>query len=169
MADRNKIEAAINVLPTKVQTSHPRFEKNMREMARLVTEVRNQEQQIAEGGGSKAIPWRAGQKRRRSPALGSAGNASLAGAANLIPSSTRVWRCSPPCSQECFWRRDLGAVTAIALFGNVAPPRRPVNSDAPLRGQQSVIFLRTGLQVSAATRKPSNIDNRPGAAPTLGV
>jgi acetyl-CoA carboxylase carboxyltransferase component len=55
MADRNKIEAAINVLPTKVQTSHPRFEKNMREMARLVTEVRNQEQQIAEGGGAKAI------------------------------------------------------------------------------------------------------------------
>jgi acetyl-CoA carboxylase carboxyltransferase component len=55
MADRNKIEAAINVLPTKVQTSHPRFEKNLREMARLVTEVRNQEQQIAEGGGPKAI------------------------------------------------------------------------------------------------------------------
>jgi 3-methylcrotonyl-CoA carboxylase beta subunit len=55
MADRNKIEAAINVLPTKVQTSHPRFEKNLREMARLVTEVRNQEQQIAEGGGAKAI------------------------------------------------------------------------------------------------------------------
>jgi acetyl-CoA carboxylase carboxyltransferase component len=55
MADRNKIEAAINVLPTKVQTSHPRFEKNMREMARLVAEVRNQEQQIAEGGGAKAI------------------------------------------------------------------------------------------------------------------
>ncbi len=53
MADRNKIEAAINVLPTKVQTSHPRFEKNMREMARLVTEVRNQEQQIAEGGGAE--------------------------------------------------------------------------------------------------------------------
>jgi acetyl-CoA carboxylase carboxyltransferase component len=55
MADHNKIEAAINVLPTNVQTSHPRFEKNMREMARLVAEVRNQEQQIAEGGGAKAI------------------------------------------------------------------------------------------------------------------
>ena len=55
MADRTKIEAAINVLPTKVQSSHPRFEKNMREMARLVAEVRNQEQQIAEGGGAKAI------------------------------------------------------------------------------------------------------------------
>ncbi len=55
MADHNKTEAAINVLPTNVQTSHPRFEKNMREMARLVAEVRNQEQQIAEGGGAKAI------------------------------------------------------------------------------------------------------------------
>ena len=53
MADHTKIEAAINVLPTKVQSSHPRFEKNMREMARLVAEVRNQEQQIAEGGGAE--------------------------------------------------------------------------------------------------------------------
>ena len=55
MTDRNKIEAAINVLPTKVQSSHPRFEKNMREMAHLIAEIRNQEQQIAEGGGAKAI------------------------------------------------------------------------------------------------------------------
>ncbi len=63
MADRNKIEAAINVLPTKVQTSHPRFEKNMREMARLVTEVRNQEQKIAEGGGPKAIETQHNKRR----------------------------------------------------------------------------------------------------------
>ena len=63
MADHNKIEAPINVLPTKVQSSHPRFEKNMREMARLVAEIRNQEQQIAEGGGTKAIETQHAKKR----------------------------------------------------------------------------------------------------------
>ena len=34
------------------------------------------------------LAWRAGQKRRRSSALGSAGNASLAGAANLFKQHT---------------------------------------------------------------------------------
>jgi 3-methylcrotonyl-CoA carboxylase beta subunit len=63
MADRKKIEAPINVLPTKVQTNHPRFGKNMREMTRLVAEIRNQEQEIAEGGGAKAIETQHKKKR----------------------------------------------------------------------------------------------------------
>ena len=45
----------MNVLPTHIQTGEARFEKNMREMARLVAEIHNQEQQIADGGGARAI------------------------------------------------------------------------------------------------------------------
>ncbi len=56
MADRKTtVEASSNVLPTKVQTSHPRFEKNTRELAHLVAEIRNQEEQISQGGGERAI------------------------------------------------------------------------------------------------------------------
>ncbi|MGA2990417.1 MAG: acyl-CoA carboxylase subunit beta [Candidatus Korobacteraceae bacterium] len=55
MADTKTSETSSNVLPTKVDSGQPRFEKNMREMARLVAEIRNQEQQIAEGGGARAI------------------------------------------------------------------------------------------------------------------
>lgn len=43
-----------NVLPTKVVSSSARFEHNMREMARLVERLRNEEPGIKEGGGSKA-------------------------------------------------------------------------------------------------------------------
>jgi len=63
MAERNKTEAALNILPTKIQSGHPRFETNTREMARLVTEIRNQEQQIAEGGGAKAVEAQHKKKR----------------------------------------------------------------------------------------------------------
>ncbi len=41
-----------NVLATQLDSGQPGYEKNMREMARLVAEIRNQEQQIAEGGGA---------------------------------------------------------------------------------------------------------------------
>jgi len=47
--------ASMNVLSTKVDPTSERFEKNMRSIAELVTDVRNQQEKIKEGGGEKAI------------------------------------------------------------------------------------------------------------------
>ena len=44
-----------NVLPTKVDPSSLRFESNMRALAELVAQVRNEEEKIREGGGAKAV------------------------------------------------------------------------------------------------------------------
>ncbi len=44
-----------NVLPTKVDATSPRFEKNMRAMAGLVGGIHNEEAEIAAGGGARAI------------------------------------------------------------------------------------------------------------------
>ncbi len=44
-----------NVLPTKLDSSSLRFESNMRALADLVAQVRNEEEKIREGGGAKAI------------------------------------------------------------------------------------------------------------------
>jgi 3-methylcrotonyl-CoA carboxylase beta subunit len=44
-----------NVLPTRLDPSSLRFESNMRALADLVAEVRNEEEKIREGGGPKAI------------------------------------------------------------------------------------------------------------------
>src|SRR6202142_2533196 len=44
-----------NVLPTKLDASSLRFESNMRSLADLVAQVRNEEEKIREGGGPKAI------------------------------------------------------------------------------------------------------------------
>ncbi len=44
-----------NVLPTKLDPSSLRFESNMRALAELVAQVRNEEEKIREGGGAKAI------------------------------------------------------------------------------------------------------------------
>ncbi len=44
-----------NVLPTRIDTSSPHFETNMRAMARLVEQLRNEEPEIREGGGKNAI------------------------------------------------------------------------------------------------------------------
>ena len=44
-----------NVLPTKLDSSSLRFESNMRALADLVAQVRNEEEIIREGGGAKAI------------------------------------------------------------------------------------------------------------------
>jgi len=45
----------MNQLPTKIDATSVRFEKNMRAMAELVAVIRNQEEQIHQGGGQKAI------------------------------------------------------------------------------------------------------------------
>jgi acetyl-CoA carboxylase carboxyltransferase component len=58
MADRNEVSqssAATSLLPSKVDPTSAKFEANMRIMADLVAQVRNQEEQIREGGGPKAI------------------------------------------------------------------------------------------------------------------
>src|SRR5690349_16325273 len=57
MPDRAKpaSEAADNLLLTTIDPTSQRFEKNMRAMAELVTRLRNEEENIAQGGGSKAI------------------------------------------------------------------------------------------------------------------
>jgi acetyl-CoA carboxylase carboxyltransferase component len=44
-----------NILPTKIDPSSLRFESNMRALADLVAQVRNEEEKIREGGGAKAI------------------------------------------------------------------------------------------------------------------
>jgi 3-methylcrotonyl-CoA carboxylase beta subunit len=44
-----------NVLPTKLDPSSLRFESNMRALADLVAQVRNEEEKIREGGGAKAV------------------------------------------------------------------------------------------------------------------
>src|SRR5260370_21146824 len=44
-----------NVLPTKLDPTSLRFESNMRALAEIVAQVRNEEEKIREGGGPKAI------------------------------------------------------------------------------------------------------------------
>src|ERR1700690_2897979 len=44
-----------NVLPSKIDPSSLRFESNMRSLADLVAQVRNEEEKIREGGGARAI------------------------------------------------------------------------------------------------------------------
>jgi 3-methylcrotonyl-CoA carboxylase beta subunit len=58
MADRNEVSqssATSTLLPSKVDPTSARFEANMRFMADLVSQVRNEEEKIREGGGAKAI------------------------------------------------------------------------------------------------------------------
>jgi acetyl-CoA carboxylase carboxyltransferase component len=50
-------------LPTKIDATSSRFEKNMRAMAELVAAVRNEEEQIRLGGGEKAIEAQHNKKR----------------------------------------------------------------------------------------------------------
>src|SRR6476660_6907314 len=50
-------------LPTKIDATSARFEKNMRAMAELVAAVRNEEQLIQQGGGEKAIESQHAKKR----------------------------------------------------------------------------------------------------------
>ena len=56
-------EATNSILSTKVDATSARFEANMRFMADLVSAIRNEEEQIREGGGSKAIENQHGKGR----------------------------------------------------------------------------------------------------------
>ena len=58
MADRNQVSesnATSTLLPSKIDPTSAKFEANMRFMADLVSQVRNEEEKIREGGGAKAI------------------------------------------------------------------------------------------------------------------
>ena len=52
-----------NKLTTKVDATSARFERNMRSMAELVSAVRNEEEQLHQGGGAKAIESQHGKGR----------------------------------------------------------------------------------------------------------
>ena len=56
-------ETPSNVLPSKIDPTSPRFETNMRAMADLVTNLRNEEDKLLEGGGAKAIQSQHDKKR----------------------------------------------------------------------------------------------------------
>jgi acetyl-CoA carboxylase carboxyltransferase component len=66
MVDRNQVSestASSTLLPSKVDPTSARFDANMRFMADLVSRVRNEEEKIREGGGSKAIASQHGKGR----------------------------------------------------------------------------------------------------------
>jgi len=68
MADRSEAPAAptsqaSNVLTTKVDPTSARFEANMRFLADLMSQVRNEGEKICEGGGGKAIENQHNKKR----------------------------------------------------------------------------------------------------------
>jgi 3-methylcrotonyl-CoA carboxylase beta subunit len=52
-----------NRLTTKIDATSARFEKNMRSMAQLVSAVRNEEEQLRQGGGARAIESQHGKGR----------------------------------------------------------------------------------------------------------
>jgi 3-methylcrotonyl-CoA carboxylase beta subunit len=65
MADRTDTSAVQNspVLETRIDPTSPRFEANMRFLADMVSQVRNEEEKIREGGGPKAIENQHGKGR----------------------------------------------------------------------------------------------------------
>jgi acetyl-CoA carboxylase carboxyltransferase component len=66
MANRHEASqstATSSLLPSKVDPTSARFEANMRFMADLVSQVRNEEEKIGEGGGAKAIESQHAKKR----------------------------------------------------------------------------------------------------------
>jgi 3-methylcrotonyl-CoA carboxylase beta subunit len=65
MADRTDTSTAQSsaVLETRVDPTTPRFEANMRFLADMVSQVRNEEEKIREGGGPKAIESQHGKGR----------------------------------------------------------------------------------------------------------
>ncbi len=55
MTDHSHHSGSPSTFETKVKTDSPRFERNLKAMAEMVTNVRNEELLIAQGGGDKAI------------------------------------------------------------------------------------------------------------------
>jgi 3-methylcrotonyl-CoA carboxylase beta subunit len=55
MSASENLSLGLNILSTAVDPTSARYEKNMRAMAELVAQVRNQEEKLREGGGAKGI------------------------------------------------------------------------------------------------------------------
>src|ERR1041385_9012603 len=68
MADRTDLKGTLkididNVLQSRIDPTTARFEANMRFMADMGSQVRNEEEKIREGGGQKAIESQHGKGR----------------------------------------------------------------------------------------------------------
>src|SRR5882757_7288644 len=63
MAESSTSTPHSNILPSKVDATSPRFEKNMRAMAELMSQIHNEEEQVRQGGGAKAIENQHGKGR----------------------------------------------------------------------------------------------------------
>src|SRR5580658_7826764 len=68
MAERSELppdhsSQAINLLTTKVDPTSARYEANMRFLADLMSQVRNEAEKISEGGGAKAVENQHGKGR----------------------------------------------------------------------------------------------------------
>src|SRR4030081_3462159 len=59
-----KSDSTSNVLPTKIDPTSARFEANMRFLADLMSQVRNEGEKICEGGGAKAIESQHSKRRK---------------------------------------------------------------------------------------------------------
>ena len=55
MSDHSHHPGSPAAFESKVKTASPHFDRNLKAMAEMVTNVRNEEQFIAHGGGDKAI------------------------------------------------------------------------------------------------------------------
>ncbi len=55
MTDHSHYSGSSSAFETKVKSDSPRFERNLKAMAEMVTNIRNEELLIAQGGGDKAI------------------------------------------------------------------------------------------------------------------
>src|SRR6266478_110584 len=55
MAESSTSTPHSNILQSKTDATSPRFEKNMRAMAELMAQIHNEQEQIQQGGGPKAI------------------------------------------------------------------------------------------------------------------
>src|SRR5437879_1101948 len=55
MAESSTSTPHSNILQSKIDATSPRFEKNMRAMAELMAQIHNEQDQIQQGGGPKAI------------------------------------------------------------------------------------------------------------------
>jgi len=62
-SQRASTDLPANILKSSVDATSPRYEKNMRAMAELVANLRNEEEKIREGGGDKAIEAQHKKKR----------------------------------------------------------------------------------------------------------
>src|ERR1039458_3048457 len=63
MTDHSHHSGSPSPFETKVKSDSARFERNLKTMAEMVANVRNEEQIIAQGGGDKAIESQHKKKR----------------------------------------------------------------------------------------------------------